>query len=170
MDCQKCGMRKGQIQVKRLIEGSLQEMLLCDECLRSETERDQNSPFVANHMLTVILDAVGQSALQVNLIKTTSCSQCGMTFGVYREIGKMGCSKCYQTFADRLEPVLNNWHGHSKHVGKDLAYAPQIMARKSEIQKLNKALKEAISVEAFEEAALLRDQILALEMRVTKNE
>lgn len=163
MDCQRCRQRKGQIQVTRLVEGILQEIYLCDECLREEMKVQQDSPQTANHMLTAILDAVNHSALQVNMIRTTSCSQCGMTFGMYREIGKMGCSKCYQTFADRLEPVLVNWHGHGTHVGKKPVYASENIEQKAALQKLHKALKAAIQAEAFEEAALLRDQIMALE-------
>ena len=170
MECQRCGLRKGQIQVTRLVEGELQEVLLCDECLRAETRLEQVSPLAANHMLTAILDAVSQSPLQVNLIRTTSCNQCGMTFGLYREIGKMGCSKCYQTFSERLEPVLNNWHGHSNHVGKKRKRAPQNLAQKMALQKLHKTLKEAVQAEAFEEAAAIRDQIMEMEAQVTADE
>lgn len=170
MDCQRCGMRKGQIQVTRLVEGQLQEVLLCDECLRSEAQMEQDTPFAANHMLTAILDAVSQSGLQVNLIRTTSCSHCGMTFGVYREIGKMGCSHCYQTFSDRLEPILQNWHGHVSHVGKRPALAPDMLVQKAALQKLHKALRTAVLSEAFEEAAALRDQILALEAGAGQDE
>lgn len=165
MECERCKQRKGQIQVTRLVEGVLQEVFLCDECLREEMKLKQDSPQTANHMLTAILDAVSHSALQVNMIRTTSCSSCGMTFGMYREIGKMGCSQCYQTFSERLEPVLINWHGHGTHVGKRPAKTTDQLSSKAELQQLHKALKAAILTEAFEEAAKLRDQILNLESK-----
>lgn len=163
MECQRCGVRRGQIQVTRLIDGQLTEMLLCDECLREEASHDGNPSETANHMLSAILDAVNQSALQVNWIKTTSCAKCGMTYGVFREIGKMGCRHCYQTFGDRIGPAVSNWHGHSVHVGKKPMGSDQALAVKSELQSLHVALREAIQTEAFEQAALLRDQILRLE-------
>lgn len=166
MNCQKCGIKKGQIQVTRLIEGTLKEILLCDECLREEMQVQNESLQTPNYMLTAILDAVSQSAIPVNWIRTTSCSKCGMTFGMYREIGKMGCSTCYQTFSDRLERVLINWHGHSVHVGKRPNNGILDLAEKEEIQKMHKALNEAVHREAFEEAARLRDLIMALEKQV----
>lgn len=165
MACQRCGIRAGQIQVTRLVDGALQEVFLCDECLREEMKLKQDSPQAANYMLTAILDAVSHSPLQVNMIRTTSCSQCGMTFGMYREIGKMGCAQCYPTFADRLDPVLMNWHGHRTHVGKRPVRAEGVLANKTELQQLHKALKAAIQAEAFEEAARLRDQIMSLEAK-----
>ena len=166
MNCQKCGIKKGQIQVTRLIEGTLKEILLCDECLREEMQAQNESLQTPNYMLTAILDAVSQSAIPVNWIRTTSCSKCGMTFGMYREIGKMGCSMCYQTFSDRLERVLNNWHGHSTHVGKHPNKGILDLEEKEEIQKMHRALNEAVHIEAFEEAARLRDLIMALEKQV----
>lgn len=166
MDCQKCGKKKGQIQVTRLIEGTLKEILLCDECLREEMKVQNEDLQTPNYMLNAILDAVSQSAIPVNWIRTTSCSQCGMTFGMYREIGKMGCSTCYQTFSDRLERVLINWHGHSVHVGKRPNQEWFNLVEKEEIIKLHKALNEAVHREDFEEAARLRDLILAMEKQV----
>ena len=163
MECQRCGIRKGQIQVTRLIDGVLTEMLLCDECLREEASHSGPESDTANHMLSAILDAVNQSALQVNWIKTTSCGKCGMTYGVFREIGKMGCSQCYQTFGDRIGQAVTNWHGHSVHVGKKPMGSPEALAVKSELQSLHLALREAIQTEAFEQAAQLRDQIIRLE-------
>lgn len=164
MDCQRCGIRKGQIQVTRLVEGSLKEILLCDECLREEAGHENGDAESPNHMLAAILDAVNQSALQVNWIKTTSCGKCGMTYGVFREIGKMGCSQCYLTFGDRISSAISNWHGHSIHVGKKPTGSPEALAIKSELQSLHMALKKAIQEEAFENAAVLRDQILRLEL------
>ncbi len=166
MDCQKCGKKKGQIQVTRLIEGTLKEILLCDECLREEMKVQNEALQTPNYMLTAILDAVSQSAIPVNWIRTTSCNKCGMTFGMYREIGKLGCSMCYQTFSDRLERVLINWHGHSIHVGKRPNQGLLDLAEKEEIVKMHKSLNEAVHREDFEEAARLRDLIIAMEKQV----
>lgn len=170
MNCQKCGIKKGQIQVTRLIEGTLKEILLCDECLREEMQLQNESLQTPNYMLTAILDAVSQSAIPVNLIRTTSCSKCGMTFGMYREIGKMGCGTCYQTFADRLERIVNNWHGHGVHVGKRPQTGVNDLVEKEALRKWHRALNEAIRREDYEEAAILRDLIMATEMKVNDHD
>jgi len=39
------------------------------------------------------------------------CRNCGKDFGDVRRTGKLGCSECYQTFADQLAPVIEDIHG-----------------------------------------------------------
>lgn len=162
MLCEKCQKQQGQIYVNRLIEGVLTEVFLCDDCLKeNEILEDKNQ--TTNHMLNALLDAVNQSPLQVNWIKTTSCGRCGMTYGLFREIGKMGCSQCYETFGKRVETAVFHWHGHRAHVGKHPKQAVGEMVAKSELVSLQEALKRAVENEQFEEAAQIRDAMLAVQ-------
>ena len=46
------------------------------------------------------------------------CSNCGMTYGQFRQAGLFGCSQCYQSFAEQLGPLLRRVQGNSRHTGK----------------------------------------------------
>ena len=84
--------------------------------------------------------------------------------------GLVGCADCYSKFADRLEPSIFKLHGNASHVGKNITYTevpdkeetkaektqPQ---PKSELEKLQADLQQAIKDQRFEDAAVLRDKI-----------
>lgn len=163
MSCEKCGKEHGIIYVTRLSEGVLREVQLCESCFREESQVEISDIQSANHMLSALLDAVSQSPLQVGWIKTTSCSRCGMTYGLFRELGKMGCSECYKTFGSRIETALQNWHGHKAHRGKSPLQSQGIQSLRHKRQMIKEQLAKAIREENFEEAARLRDLIMTLE-------
>lgn len=162
MSCEKCGKENGIIYVTRLSDGVLREVQLCENCFREESQVEVSEIQSANHMLSALLDAVTQSPLQVGWIKTTSCSRCGMTYGLFRELGKMGCSECYQTFGSRIETALQNWHGHKVHRGKSPYRNLETQSVKIKRQAMQEQLSKAVKEENFEEAARLRDLLLAL--------
>lgn len=161
MSCERCGKENGIIYVTRLSEGVLREVQLCESCFREESQVELSEVQSANHMLSALLDAVSQSPLQVGWIKTTSCSRCGMTYGLFREMGKMGCSECYHTFGSRIETALQNWHGHKVHRGKSPKMSQNALGLKVRRQAMQEQLAKAIKEEHFEEAARLRDLLLA---------
>lgn len=86
-----------------------------------------------------------------------------MTYQQFKRYGKFGCSECIDAFKDRIEPLIQNIHGHRRHKGK---YPGQHKVSESsesgEIEILKKELKEAIEVENYEKAAELRDRIKEL--------
>ncbi len=60
-------------------------------------------------------------------------------------------------------PLLENIHGETRHVGKTPRRLPQSKQTQSELIQLRKQLLNAVSREAYEEAARLRDRIRQLE-------
>lgn len=162
LSCERCGKENGIIYVTRLTDGVLREVQLCEVCFREESQVEVSEVQSANHMLSALLDAVSQSPLQVGWIKTTSCSRCGMTYGLFREMGKMGCSECYHTFNSRIETALQNWHGHKVHRGKSPRLNAAAQSLKAKRQAMQELLAKAIREENFEEAARLRDLLLTL--------
>ena len=96
--------------------------------------------------------------------------------------GKFGCAECYDTFSNKLDSILKNLHGTSKHIGrkpKNIVKAidtqstqKEEKAKKTEkkvdekqekINKLNKDLQKAIKDERYEDAAKIRDEIKKLQ-------
>jgi len=91
--------------------------------------------------------------------KGVKCPNCGFTQADFKKAGRLGCSQCYQTFAEGLEGLLKSMHKGTKHVGK----VPQALRQSRELSErlknLQKKLDRAVSSEDFEQAASLRDEI-----------
>jgi protein arginine kinase activator len=77
----------------------------------------------------------------------------------FRAEGRLGCPHDYEVFRVGLLPLLERIHRAQRHVGKvprQPALDPQRLA---ELAELRSKLREAVEVEAYEDAARLRDLI-----------
>src|SRR6185295_13563920 len=96
------------------------------------------------------------------------CPHCGYQLSTFRQNGRLGCTKCYESFRTALEPLISNIHGSVRHVEEN-AEPPSAVAggeqrsQKPEIVALREKIQQAIQSEKFEEAARLRDEIKKLE-------
>jgi protein arginine kinase activator len=86
-----------------------------------------------------------------------------LKFVEFRNTGRLGCPHDYDAFAEELTPLLENIHGDSRHAGKTPRRLPQTRHTQSELSRLRRELQSAVSQEAYEEAAKIRDQIRTLE-------
>ncbi len=62
-----------------------------------------------------------------------------------------------------MATLLENIHGETRHCGKTPRRLPQNKQVQSELIQLRKQLQQAVTKEAYEDAARLRDQIRKLE-------
>ena len=82
-------------------------------------------------------------------------------------MGRLGCTKCYDTFSEQLSPLLRKIHDSENHTGK-IPYEKKTVQNKADLlSDLKESLTKAIKLEEFEQAARLRDQIRALEKKGT---
>jgi protein arginine kinase activator len=95
-----------------------------------------------------------------------ACSSCGTLYAKIAESGRVGCSDCYTTLEDALEPSLKKLHGNNTHQGKIPQRAGASMHKRRKLQELKLVLSKAIEKEAYEQAAQLRDGIRALEQEM----
>jgi protein-arginine kinase activator protein McsA len=91
-----------------------------------------------------------------------SCPGCGMSFEQFQELRRLGCSRCYETWAAELEQLFHTVHDAQQHVGKVPGRPSKAMASPLEVKQLKEKLEAAISEERFEEAALYRDKLREL--------
>ena len=54
----------------------------------------------------------------INEIRQISCESCGATFNDIVNTGRYGCANCYDTFEDRMDPILKKLQGDNKHKGR----------------------------------------------------
>ena len=90
------------------------------------------------------------------------CDQCGTRFVDFRNSGRLGCPHDYQAFQAELMPLLESIHNSTRHAGKT-PRRPSQRVRTQELTRLRKDLQKAVTAEAYEEAARLRDRIRHLE-------
>jgi protein arginine kinase activator len=91
------------------------------------------------------------------------CPVCGFSQADFKKTGRLGCSACYDTFAEGLSGMLKNMHRGTIHTGKVPARRAISRLRNQELTRLREELDRAVSSEQFEEAAGLRDHIRRLE-------
>jgi protein arginine kinase activator len=153
MKCQKCTKAATMHITEVLTEDQFEELHLCEDC--------------AQHFLF----APGKNGVKVDggddsdelLSSKSTCSVCGIKFVEFRNSGRLGCPHDYADFREELLPLLENVHGETKHVGKTPRRLPTTRKVSNELLQLRKLLSQAVTKEAYEEAARIRDRIRQLE-------
>ena len=95
-----------------------------------------------------------------------ACPHCGLTWEGFRENGRLGCPRDYETFAEELRPLLDDFHAMpGRHAGKRPRPNPHSEQQRRR-QEYQRRLREAVACEDYLEAARLRDSIQALEKEI----
>ncbi len=168
MICQHCGKNPATTHIKRIVNGELSEIALCGDCAR---KLGYNSLFgdwglQLGNLLGGFLEDEPEQQQELR------CKGCGCTFDEIARTGRVGCAQCYQTFRQRLSPMIQRIHGNTSHRGKSplkaqLTLRPQsamqvVQEEPSPLEEKQKLLREAVEEQNFELAAVLRDEIKAL--------
>lgn len=162
MLCDNCHDRVATIHLTQLINNTKGEVHLCEKCAKEKNYMNFSGIPDISNFFNSIMGFTSQP--YVNIPKEKTCEGCGMTFEEFKETGKFGCAKCYDTFAERIEPLVKRIHGSEGHKGRtpksgSTAQSPET----SEVEKLKIELDELVKLEKFEEAAIVRDKIKAIE-------
>jgi protein arginine kinase activator len=157
MKCQKCA-RQATLHITEVVsEDQFEELHLCEECANKYLYEPQKGGAAK----------AGQPSLpeseEITALNQRECPNCGIKFVEFRNSGRLGCPQDYQEFHDELATLLENIHGETRHCGKTPRRLPQNKQAQSELIQLRKQLQQAVTKEAYEEAARLRDKIRKLE-------
>ncbi len=163
MQCQICGKRPAVVHFTEIVNNKKTEYHVCEPCAE---ERGYSVPllkskFSVGDLLAGMVDQSG--AGEEAKVGRVQCPRCGLVYSEFKESGRLGCSECYDTFRAQLRPLLRRIHGSTRHVGKTPARDQERVALRREVQRLYEELQRAVEREEFENAALLRDQIRAME-------
>ena len=169
MLCQECGKKPSTLHFTKIVNGEKTEFHICETCAREKGEIIPGAAngFSIHNLLSGLLnfDPPSQAA-RSSSPQSLRCDRCGLTYTQFSKIGRFGCSACYETFGDRLDPLLKRVHGNTVHVGKVPQRAGRMIRSRREIDRLKKELQERIAREDFESAARIRDRIRELERRL----
>jgi protein arginine kinase activator len=172
MLCQECGKRPSSLHFTKIVNGEKTELHICEACAREKGEIP-GSPngFSIHSLLSGILDfdpMMGKGITELKPQESIRCESCGMTYTQFSKIGRFGCSDCYSTFGNRLNPLIKRIHGNVAHSGKIPKRSGGRIQKKRQLEQLRLDLHMAITAEEFEKAAQIRDAIRELER--TKDE
>jgi protein arginine kinase activator len=154
LKCQKCAKPATYHITEILSEDHYEELHLCEECYHKLTVEPQPG---------VKADGAQEESDEASALNQRECPVCGVKFVEFRNTGRLGCPHDYEEFREELTPLLENIHGEVRHCGKVPRRLPQNKQTQSELLQLRKQLHQAVTKEAYEDAARLRDRIRQLE-------
>ena len=149
--CQRC-FNKAVIHVTEVLgPGHIEDIHLCENCYK-------NLLAAQLQQQTASAASAEQSSGQ-----SKSCPACGLTFLVFRNVGRFGCAQDYEVFEEEITPLLESLHGQVRHMGKSPRRTPLSDTQRAELTRLRQQLQVLIREERYEEAARVRDRIRQLE-------
>lgn len=166
MKCDMCGDPTVTVHLTEIINGNVHEVHLCEKCAAAKMH-DFKKPFNMTEFLSELVDI---DEFDLGIVKSLECSNCGLSYEKFKEIGRVGCCVCYETFKEQLYPLLRKIHSGLRHTGK-FPRNEQLDEQSLElrINDLKQHLDRAIKIEEFESAARIRDEIKELETKINKN-
>lgn len=164
MLCDVCNKNPATVHLTEIVDDQMNELHLCEECARQKSTQMEQQ-FGLSDLLTGMMEFEKHTKERDPEAEALKCPNCGLTYADFRKIGRLGCGDCYATFKEYLGPLLKKIHGSTVHFGKSPIKAAKLSKKKADIQELRIRLQKAVELEAFEEAARIRDQIKELEKK-----
>lgn len=175
MECQECHERPASLHFTQVVNGHKTEVYVCEKCAYEKGYMSQGQESLSLHNLLSGLfnfdsfqmaDSKSYSSSQHD-INSLKCDHCGLTYDQFKRVGKFGCSNCYKTFDERLNPIFRRVHsGNTVHDGKVPKRRGGLLHVQREVNQKRTELQQLIQQEEFEEAAKVRDQIRTLEKKL----
>ena len=184
MTCQQCHKKEANVFFKGIIQNKVIQWNLCSGCAEEKgLPLGFSEPVLPIMKLLASLGGIGAAA-SLKGTRSLKCPECGFWYSQLQQTGRLGCSRCYRSFSEQLEPILRRIHGSSQHRGKRYlktvpartapagsekeratntaprsATCPSVSRGGKELDRLREELKNAVQKEDYEKAAQIRDLI-----------
>ena len=166
--CEECGVNEACYTISVMMGGQITQRHLCADCMAK-----MNMNLAAGnvkHLLSAIMSAISGSveeaaasaAEEAEETAAIVCERCGTSLSQFTKSGKLGCPNCYQAFREQLTPMLQQIHGRVQHAGRKPLDDEAAQRRRAVYDRLSRQLEQAVAMEDFETAAILRDQLRQL--------
>ncbi len=158
MVCDVCKNNQATVFLTQIVDGKMQKVNLCEACSKEKGVTDPTGFALADLLLglgaaqEIEKGAVGQR-----------CPVCGFSQADFKKTGRLGCSACYDTFAEGLGSLLKTIHKGTEHIGKVPARLMRTLEHDARIKQIQRDLDQAVAEENYEAAAELRDKLRELE-------
>lgn len=162
MFCDVCNTKEATVFLTQMLDGNVKKINLCTSCSKLQEVHDANGFDLAQ--LLAGLDAT-RDIEKVSI----SCPVCGFSQSDFKKRGRLGCSACYDAFAEGLSVMLRNMHRGMVHTGKVPVKIAHAYERASQLEILKNSLANAIAIEKYEDAAHYRDLLHQFEKEYLDN-
>ena len=159
MTCDVCKQNQATVFLTQIVENKMQKVNLCESCSKEKGVADPTGFALADLLL-----GMGAAQAMESSSGTAKCPVCGFGQADFKKTGRLGCSNCYDTFADGLQGLLKGMHKGTAHIGKVPPRVRKTIERETEMKSLHTELRRAVKDENYEGAAKIRDQIRRIEI------
>ncbi len=156
MLCMLCKQNPAKVHLTQIVDDKVQKVDLCEDCAKEKGVNSDASFSLADLILGL---GASQEIVPASGGAEVRCPGCGFTQADFKKAGRLGCSQCYNTFAEGLESLLKSMHKGTRHIGKVPAVLRQGRDLTERLKQLQKKLDRAVASEDFEQAASLRDEM-----------
>ena len=167
MLCERCKKNEATIHVIKIVNGKKSEAMLCENCAKQLSQIPLNIPSSKKSNLSFD-DILGGffDVLDKNNKVEIVCKNCGLTYSEFKKTGNLGCSECYESFKDMLNPRIKRIQGDTEHIGKIPVREESQVIKIKRIKRLKEELQKAVIKEEYEKAAVIRDEIKLYESTI----
>lgn len=159
LKCDLCA-KPATVHLTQIVNNKIHKVDLCEACAQSKGVTDPAGFSLA--------DLLVKSSLNPEAQGEARCEACGCTQQDFKRTGRFGCPVCYEAFGPTLDPVLDNMHKGTTHVGKVPQKAIERKSLYERLTQLEGELNQAIKAERYEDAARYRDEINQVRQAVGK--
>jgi protein arginine kinase activator len=155
--CELCGSYEATLLCTRVVNNVRHEIHLCADCAALEGFETASSDFpeFSGELPDALFDSE-QNELTGDPAMDVRCPHCNTTRLEFERSGLLGCSECYESFADDLQVLMRRLHGATQHLGRR-PRPRRVFGVSVDQGTLREELDHAIAEEDFERAAALRD-------------
>ena len=148
----KCSMcnEYATVHLTQIINNQIQKIDLCESCAQKKGVADTEGFSLAEMLSNAEYQSINYKE---------NCQECGLTIAEFKKSGRFGCATCYESFVTVLQPILEEMHFGNYHVGKLPVKCHEGIYKEEQIKTLKNKLNTAIKSEAYEDAALYRDEL-----------
>lgn len=174
MQCEHCHEKEAEVHIREVTPEGTREHHFCRECAARHTLPGGIPVLSLEIMLGGALGKALQedvspeeepeaSVLTIPSGMPVVCPRCGIGAEEALRSGDMGCAVCYETFRPALQGALERHHGATVHRGlRPSKISGEALVHWSTVRALRRELGRAVALEAYEEAAVLRDRLRGL--------
>jgi protein arginine kinase activator len=159
--CTQCNEREAVVRLTQVQGDQVVTLRLCERCA-AERGVDTGIGLGATPLggFLAALGAVVPAPEGESAEEPRSCPNCAATLDDFRASGRVGCARCWDTFASSLTPLVRRLHGSTHHTGGMYEASGPVGSPEAEARRLlTERLQLAIDTENFELAAELRDRL-----------
>ncbi|MBQ3669103.1 MAG: UvrB/UvrC motif-containing protein [Clostridia bacterium] len=175
MLCEECGKNEATVHIQALMpDGSTMDRSLCQRCMSKLRAMPGIHALDISEFLGALIGQIHQSRMEKESDRfDATCPGCGLTYAEFKKNLACGCADCYKAFREPIEEMLVRRNGSALYVDKAPGSEEKLNSDIYQVKKLREEMQKAVQEERFETAASIRDEIRALEEKLSaerKNE